>query len=120
MKHFFTLILILFCSPVLQARTAGMVQPAITTALIFVENKGQVVNQHQLSRRDIDATLSAKGLNIFIGDGAIHYQWARAINPPNPKSQIPDSKFPDRLSRIVHPEDIETYRSEERRVGKEC
>lgn len=45
----------------------------------FVENKGQVTDQHLVPRRDIDFKLSASdGLNVFVGAGKIEYQWARA------------------------------------------
>lgn len=47
-------------------------------SLSFVENKGQVQDQNQQPRPDIDFKLqAAKGLNIFIGKGALHYQWAQ-------------------------------------------
>src|SRR5688572_29963315 len=41
----------------------------------FVENKGQITDQYNNTRSDIDARLSGSGVNIFIGKGAIHYQW---------------------------------------------
>jgi len=43
--------------------------------LSFIENKGQVTDQHYNPRPDIDFKLSAPGVTIFIGDGQIHYQW---------------------------------------------
>lgn len=46
----------------------------------FVENKGQIVNQYQEPRPDIDFRLNAgNGLSVFIGDRQIHYQWAAPI-----------------------------------------
>jgi uncharacterized protein YjdB len=73
--------------------------------LSFIENKGQITDQHHRPRHDIQYSLTAgKGLTIFVGNGAIHYQWATALQHapkdlellptkpiPNPKLQIPDS-----------------------------
>jgi len=47
--------------------------------LYFVENRGQIVDQYGKQRADIDFRMACgHGLNIFIGSGAIHYQWAKA------------------------------------------
>lgn len=45
--------------------------------LTFIENKGQIKDQNLSPRNDIDFKLSTKGVNVFIGDGALHYQWNR-------------------------------------------
>ncbi len=46
------------------------------TQLYFVENKGQVKDQHEIKRDDIDFRLTAaSGLNMFVGNGMLHYQW---------------------------------------------
>lgn len=45
-------------------------------AFCFVENKGQVTDQFGKSREDIQFKLSDAGVNVFIGNGALHYQWA--------------------------------------------
>ena len=46
--------------------------------LLFLENKGQVTDQNGQSRTDIQYSISAAaGLNIFIGSGAIHYQFSK-------------------------------------------
>lgn len=44
--------------------------------LLFVENKGQVIDQYGRARSDIDFRLSSGNMNVFIGRGHIHYQWA--------------------------------------------
>jgi hypothetical protein len=49
--------------------------------LAFLENKGQLTDQHLQPRPDIDFKVAASGgLNIFVGDGAIHYQYMRCDN----------------------------------------
>jgi len=52
--------------------------PLNAQGLYFIENKGQVTDQHYISRPDIDFKISAgDGLNIFVGAGKIHYQWSK-------------------------------------------
>lgn len=45
----------------------------------FLENKGQIVDQYNNPRADIDFKISADGVTAFIGNGAIHYQWAKPL-----------------------------------------
>jgi hypothetical protein len=47
------------------------------SSLLFIENKGQIVDQHGKHRKDIDFKLEGKGLNVFVGDGQLHYQFAK-------------------------------------------
>lgn len=42
----------------------------------FIGNAGQIKDQHDRLRSDIDFRIEGKGVNVFIGSGAIHYQWA--------------------------------------------
>ena len=49
----------------------------------FIENKGQVTDQDQNSRSDVQFMVrAANGLNIFVGGGAIHYQFSKSITAP--------------------------------------
>ncbi len=43
----------------------------------FIQNVGQVRDQHNNLRNEIDFKLPAGVLNIFIGAGQLHYQWTR-------------------------------------------
>lgn len=45
----------------------------------FVRNVGQVRDQHNNLRSEIDFKLPAGALNIFIGAGELHYQWATPL-----------------------------------------
>ncbi len=45
--------------------------------LLFIENKGQVTDQHYQSRTDIDFMLRSGALSVFIGNGQIHYQFKK-------------------------------------------
>lgn len=48
------------------------------SSVSFVENKGQVTDQHQKRRTDIDFKIGTQDINIFIGDGTVHYQWNKS------------------------------------------
>jgi hypothetical protein len=43
--------------------------------LFFLENRGQVRDQHGALRSDIDFKLETPGMNLFVGSGHMHYQW---------------------------------------------
>ncbi|HXS35363.1 MAG TPA: hypothetical protein VN721_01580, partial [Flavipsychrobacter sp.] len=45
--------------------------------LVFIENKGQITDQHHHQRKDIQYKLSGNGINVFIGNGQLHYQFAK-------------------------------------------
>lgn len=47
--------------------------------IYFIENKGQITDQHRNTRKDIQYKTEANGLQIFIGAGELHYQWTRDI-----------------------------------------
>ena len=84
--------------------------------LSFIENKGQVTDQYHKPRTDIQFRLNATpGLNIFVGNGAIHYQFAKAENI-NAKSQSdkkqhllhnPKELIPEPASYIMYRMDVE-------------
>ena len=57
-------------------------------SLCFIENKGQVTDQSGKPRNDIQFKIpAAKGLNIFIGNGQLHYQWIDNGEIKNQKSR---------------------------------
>lgn len=45
--------------------------------LQFIENKGQIVDQYQQLRSDIDFKLQQGDVTLFIGNGQLHYQWLK-------------------------------------------
>jgi len=45
-------------------------------SLSFIENKGQITDQFGNSRHDVNYRVGGSGLNMFIGGGQLHYQWA--------------------------------------------
>ncbi len=46
-----------------------------TDKLSFIENKGQITDQFNKPRNDIQFKVSTPGMNIFIGNGQLHYQF---------------------------------------------
>lgn len=51
---------------------------------VFIENKGQITDQYKHVRKDIDFVMSALGIKVFVGQGQLHYQWAKLV-----KSELP-------------------------------
>lgn len=50
-------------------------------ATCFIENKGQVIDQHNNFRSDIDYKIPAGGgLNIFVSAGKMHYMWSKSLH----------------------------------------
>lgn len=68
--------------------TAGMdrtnIKKKVTPAgLVFTENKGQIKDQYGHLRSDIDFRVNGGGVNVFIGKGEMHYQFAKTITTEN-------------------------------------
>lgn len=51
----------------------------IRKPLCFVENKGQVLDEYNHSRTDVQFKLSGKGVALFVGDGQLHYQFKDVV-----------------------------------------
>lgn len=54
-----------------------------SASFAFTENNGQVVDQFYHSRNDIRFRLANGGMNVFIGNGQLHYQWNRELTGGN-------------------------------------
>ncbi len=61
----------------LQAFTLSAREAAQPKPLSFIENKGQIVDQHGKHRSDIDFKAEGDGVVMFVGDAQLHYQWYR-------------------------------------------
>lgn len=81
--------------------------------LAFLENKGQITDQYNNPRTDIDFALSTKDINIFLGNGQLHYQFTRHVN-----IQIDDQfqKLLDR-TRGTAPQNVDIYRLDVALIG---
>lgn len=53
----------------------------VKTPKFFIENKGQIRDQYRHPRTDIQYKLSAGNMNVFVGNGKLHYQFSRIDNP---------------------------------------
>lgn len=67
------------------------------SALCFIQNTGQVIDQQGMTRADIDYKLENPGMSIFLGNGRLYYQWYQDAEV--------DNKIPKRDESPVH-----TYR----------
>ena len=63
----------LFAKDIKTLNATGMQKP-----LCFVENKGQVMDEQQHSRKDIQYKLSTPGVSMYVGNGQLHYQFKKA------------------------------------------
>ncbi len=82
--------------------------------LAFVENKGQIIDQNKSPRRDIDFRVNAGGVNIFIGDGAMHYQWTEV----NGMSLAAEGRLAkNSIMQSVAKAEVNTYRMDVELLG---
>jgi len=56
--------------------------------LCFVENKGQLADQDNNLRNDIQYSISTPGMNLFIGNGQMHYQFKKTEGTPISLAQL--------------------------------
>ena len=61
------------------AASARTNSPFLNNRLSFTENKGQVKDQFKNPRNDIQFSLQGQGVNVFVGDGQLHYQWSKTL-----------------------------------------
>lgn len=81
--------------------------PELSNGLSFIENRGQVTDQFHHVRNDVDFHVrTGSGLNIFIGDGAIRYQFSRS-EETTAKSSIPDYDVNEHTTYLMHRVDVE-------------
>lgn len=81
----------------------------------FIENKGQVTDQDYKLRNDIQFKIATQnGLSIFIGNGAMHYQFVTAKQQPiDLRTKINN----DIRKMPVEPTTLETYRMDVALIG---
>jgi hypothetical protein len=120
MKTFFTsLMFVLLASIQLYAKDMGnQAEFASKKApLSFLENKGQITDQNRKQRNDIDFQLkAANGLSIYIGDGAIHYQFSKADKMLEPMK--PEDRFnPEKMKKQQEPVNFSMYRMDVALIG---
>lgn len=61
---------------------AGSKSKSPAQQLCFIENKGQVTDQDFKPRNDIQYSLQAPGINVFVGGGQLHYQFIKIAESP--------------------------------------
>ncbi len=109
MKKNFTFLLAAFFLLATYAQGTAKTKPQPATAkLYFIENKGQIKDQYRKARKDIQYTLATPGMNVFIGDGQLHYQFSHATTADTRSS----AKFQAPSSAVIN-----TYRMDVELVG---
>lgn len=59
--------------------TADVQKTQAAVNMHFIENRGQITDQYHNRRTDIDYKISDGNVNMFVGDGQIHYQWNKVV-----------------------------------------
>lgn len=77
--HFCVLALLIFLIPTIYVNadpvSKGVHELNVNQELLFIENIGQITDQHYNTRNDIDYKVGNGGVQLFIGSGHMHYQW---------------------------------------------
>lgn len=66
---------LIFATPSLCSARQSSVRDS--RSLYFLENKGQIADQYGRARNDIGFAVPAGNMNVFIGNGQLHYQFSR-------------------------------------------
>jgi hypothetical protein len=82
-------------------------------AYCFVENKGQMVDQYGNARADVQFKIKSNDVQMFVGNGEIHYQWASMT--ADMKATVP-IKTMEQL-KTVGEQGIDVYRLDLKLVG---
>ncbi|RYE23335.1 MAG: T9SS type A sorting domain-containing protein [Sphingobacteriales bacterium] len=100
----YCLVPLLFIANNLHAAPEAKTQAGNQAPFCFIENKGQIIDQHNKTRADIDFKISLPGINIFIGNGQLHYQWSKS----NTATKQPEDRLhPERKCEAL-PQQTET------------
>jgi len=91
------------------AAAHAQIMPAekMTQQLLFVENCGQITDQYGQFRPDIDYRVKAPGMTLFIGKGALHYQFAKTSHAP---AELSKSALCRTAAKAADSSQTETYR----------
>ncbi len=93
--------------------------PSVSGNLYFIENKGQITDQHSAPRSDIQYAIQAPGINIFIGNGQLHYQFSRLTvkHTDLPAWLMAKYKANEQINTQEQLASVETYRMDVELVG---
>jgi hypothetical protein len=80
--------------------------------LLFLENKGQIHDQNNKPRTDIQFSTASDGMSVFIGNGQIHYQFNKINNPEAFRKPLKAGKTPKH-----EPVSITSYRMDVSLIG---
>ena len=80
------IMLVVFCCLCMYGSARGVSEKINNDPLLFIENAGQITDQFFQARNDIDFKVNGRGIDIFIGNGQIHYQWTRHFKEQEKKA----------------------------------
>lgn len=86
MKKLNLLLVLLFCQFIAFGKDGKTALPnSLQQPFTFVENNGQIRDGKGNPRKDIDFVLKTPDLTLFIGKGALHYQFTKIKSPDTTK-----------------------------------
>ncbi len=80
MNKKYSLIFLIFCFCALSGLSSVSARP--DAGLVFIENRGQLIDQYRAPRHDLDFFLRTPGVNLFVGAGRLHYQFVQTERVP--------------------------------------
>ncbi len=86
-----------------------------TDKLSFIENKGQITDQFNNPRSDVQFKVSTPEMNVFIGNGQIHYQFNKVNG--NDRITIPSPLDALQSNTKKTPPTVTSYRMDVQLVG---
>lgn len=85
---------------------------------LFIENKGQIKDQYENVRQDIDFVLHSEGMNIFISKGQLTYQFAKQNQLSRVEAQLKGASKSSTIELEEKQAYFENHFSSGRLVGK--
>lgn len=105
-KLIVTLVAILAYPSVAYTYNPNRIATPSNTSAVFIENKGQITDQYQHLRKDIDYKIDGGAVTVFVGDGQLHYQWTKAKQSIKSKLQLLQDATPERNEADMYRMDV--------------
>ncbi len=81
-----------------------------TASALFIQNNGQLLDEFGKARKDLDFSLRANMVNVYVGSGLLQYMWAKQTDADNTKNNANTDK-------PAKPKDVTYYILNMRLVG---
>jgi hypothetical protein len=92
-----------FISAQAQQLTSSLNNKSTNEQLLFVENRGQVIDLEGKAKPDILYTTESNGVKVYISKGAIYYQWKKGSDQKQPLNE-------QHIAQSIPSKDAEIFR----------